>query len=114
MKKIIINESIFDSKIKNKLKTLTEGLFTEVDKETWSDPEEISNEDSIEVDGEVANNAAPEKPESAYEYIMGSDESTPEDNSDDLSNEEKKALILKLAKSDNDLDAILADYFANK
>lgn len=114
----------FDREIKIKLKKLTEGLESEVDKETWG-PEEveepnINNEELISVDGE--EDSEEEAPTSALDYLLGGkaeDEVEPNkpqiiDEFDGLSNEDKKALLLKLAKNDNNLSAILSDYMNSK
>jgi len=128
MKKLneLLKESSIDKKIKLKLKSLTEDLETEVDKETWSEPKEeqdkeISNNDDIEIDGEAINKSEFEAaPMSALDYLT-KDKSELEPGEpevltefDELTNEEKKALLLKLAKDDVDLNTLLKDYLEKK
>lgn len=95
-------------------------INTEVDKETWADepeqsPEAIDNSKDITVDDEED-----EEPQNIVDFLTGTSQEV-EPNKPavlnefgDLSNEEKKALLLKLAKDDNDIDAILSAYLAKK
>ena len=97
-------------------------INTEVDKETWADepeqeqsPEAIDNSKDITVDDEED-----EEPQNIVDFLTGtSQEVEPNEPAvlnefGELSNEEKKALLLKLAKDDNDIDAILSAYLAKK
>lgn len=99
-------------------------IETEVDKETWGDePEQVEepvdNSDMISVDDEVEED---DEPQDIVDFLTKKTE--PEEvkpnepavlsEFDDLSNEEKKALLLKLAKNDNDLNAILGAYLNKK
>lgn len=100
-------------------------IKTEVDKETWGSEEPapveepVNNDDLISVDDEVEET---EEPKDIVDFLTK--ETEPEEvkpnepqvlsEFDELSNEEKKALLLKLAKNDNDLNAILSAYLNKK
>lgn len=98
-------------------------INTEVDKETWGqeeksqNPETIDNSEIVSVDDEKED----EEPQNIMDFLTGEpkDEVKPNEPAvlnefGDLSNEEKKALLLQLAKDDNDLDAILKAYLTKK
>lgn len=117
----ILRESMYkecDKAIKARLVKLTEDLVDDVDRETWGD---IDNSDLIQVDKPELEE---DEPESAEDFIMKAqgieveepkaDEPSVLSEFDDLSNDEKKALLLKLAKNTNNLNAILADYLNKK
>lgn len=104
-------------------KIVQNDINTEVDKETWgqeeqtSTPETIDNSDIVSVDDEEED----EEPQDIADFLMGEPKDKVKPNEpavlnefDDLSNEEKKALLLQLAKDDNDLDAILRAYLTKK
>lgn len=116
-----LKESMYkecDKAIKARLVKLTEDLVDDVDKETWGD---IDNSNLIQVDKPELEE---DEPESAEDFIMKAqgieveepkaDEPSVLSEFDDLSNDEKKALLLKLAKNTNNLNAILADYLNKK
>lgn len=102
-------------------KLVQDDINTEVDKETWADepeqsPESIDNSKDITVDDEED-----EEPQNIVDFLTGNQEKEVKPNEPavlnefgDLSNEEKKALLLQLAKDDNDLDAILKAYLTKK
>jgi len=104
-------------------KIVSDDINTEVDKETWgekeepqAEPETIDNSDIVSVDDEED-----EEPEDIMDFLAGEPKDKVEPNKPavlnefgDLSNEEKKALLLQLAKDDNDLDAILKAYLTKK
>lgn len=117
----ILRESMYkecDKAIKASLVKLTEDLVDDVDRETWGD---IDNSNLIQVDEPELEE---DEPESAEDFIMKAqgieveepkaDEPSVLSEFDDLSNDEKKALLLKLAKNTNNLNAILADYLNKK
>lgn len=117
----ILRESMYkecDKAIKARLVKLTEDLVDDVDRETWGD---IDNSNLIQVDKPELEE---DEPESAEDFIMKAqgieveepkaDEPSVLSEFDDLSNDEKKALLLKLAKNTNNLNAILADYLNKK
>lgn len=117
----ILRESMYkecDKAIKARLVKLTEDLVDDVDRETWGD---IDNSNLIQVDEPELEE---DEPESAEDFIMKAqgieveepkaDEPSVLSEFDDLSNDEKKALLLKLAKNTNNLNAILADYLNKK
>lgn len=117
----ILRESMYkecDKAIKARLVKLTEDLVDDVDRETWGD---IDNSNLIQVDKPELEE---DEPESAEDFIMKAqgieveepkaDEPSVLSEFDDLSNDEKKALLLKLAKNTNNLNAILADYLDKK
>lgn len=98
-------------------------INTEVDKETWGQeepetkPEAIDNSDIVSVDDDEED----EEPQDIADFLMGEPKDKVKPNEPavlnefgDLSNEEKKALLLQLAKDDNDLDAILKAYLTKK
>lgn len=125
VKNMTLKESIYrqvDSNIKSHLSKLTEDLTSEVDKETWGEPEEIDNTDVITVDDVEEEDES--EPESAEEFIMKAQGLEPQkietgkpsilSEYDDLSNDEKKELLLQLAKNDNNLSSIIANYMNKK
>lgn len=105
-------------------KVVQNDINTEVDKETWGqeeqtsqNPEAIDNSEIVSVDDEEGD----EEPQNIMDFLTGEpkDEVKPNEPAvlnefGDLSNEEKKALLLQLAKDDNDLDAILKAYLTKK
>lgn len=136
--KNILKESIYkraDKAIKEHLAKLTEDLNSEIDKELWCDNCEeeldstpaqeptIDNSSIIHVD-KPEECEEDEEPESAADFIMKAQGVEPEQPKpeqpavlsefDNLSNEEKKELLLQLAKNDNDLNAILSAYLNKK
>lgn len=101
-------------------KLVQDDINTEVDKETWGseeqEPESIDNSNIVSVDDEED-----EEPQNIMDFLTGEPKDKVEPNEPavlnefgDLSNEEKKALLLQLAKDDNDLDAILKAYLTKK
>lgn len=101
-------------------KIVQDDINTEVDKETWAEPEQnpesIDNSNIISIDDEED-----EEPQDIMDFLTGEPKDKVEPNEPavlnefgDLSNEEKKALLLQLAKDDNDLDAILKAYLTKK
>lgn len=127
LKVVKLIESNFDKNMKLQLKDiyngkvpsiLKEDFETTVDKETWN-PEsekEIDNSKEIEVDGESTNKEESEESVSALDYLLSKGVEEPEvlTEFDELSNEDKKQLLLKLAKNDNNLDTILKLYLDGK
>lgn len=123
VKNMTLKESIYkqiDSGVKNYLSKLTEDLTSEVDNETWNEPEVVDNSEIISVDDVEED----EEPESAEEFIMKAQGLEPQkietgkpsilSEYDDLSNDEKKELLLQLAKNDNNLSSIIANYMNKK
>lgn len=117
-------ENNFDNNMKDELvkiytgqvpEVLEDDFETVVDKETWNDVEEsdenIDNSDIIEIDGEGKEESVP-----ADEYLINRQFEVPEvlNEFNSLSDEDKKELLLRLAKKDNNLDAILNLYLNSK